>query len=89
MYRVCVLSIGKYGNVVVGNRYCFFRKHAIELANIFADRDCILKVEKFIHNGDCFFWTSEEIETRIWPNEDGTYRILSRKEREDLFEGAE
>lgn len=87
MYRVCVLSTGKYHNVVVGNRYCFSRKHAVELANMFADKDCILGVQKFARIGSCFIWAEAEDITRIWENEDGIYRILSRKELKEMFFG--
>lgn len=37
MYRISVSISGKYGNVATGNRYCFFKKTAIDLGNCFME----------------------------------------------------
>lgn len=89
MYRVCVFSSGKYHNVTKANRYCFFRKSALHLANLFAEFECDLRVEKLAHAGDCFFWTDAEEDTMIWAQEDENenifYRIPTRKERKEMW----
>ena len=90
MYRVKVLSSGKYHNVVVGNRYCFFKKDAIELANLFNESGCDLIIEKFVHCGRIFFWTSGLEEVRIyedWAEDEETiilYRPITKKEYKNL-----
>lgn len=59
MYRITVNSCGKYHNVTLGPRYCFFKKSAKELIDLFLDNKCKIIVEKFIrvHN-DIFVWSS-------------------------------
>lgn len=93
MYRIKVLSDGKYHNVMTGNRYCFFKKSAIDLANLFGKSNCDIVIEKLAHLGDVFFWSDGLEETKIcedWvKNEEDNfevfYRSLTRKEYEDLF----
>lgn len=89
MYRVCVLTSGKYHNVVTGNRYCFFRKRTLELANLFNDFSCAFKIEKLVHNQGVFFWSEGAEETRIIEdmNERGEsiYRIITRKEWKEIY----
>lgn len=83
MYRVKVLSTGKYNNVCLGNRYCLFRKSAIELANLFTSSECTIKVEKLVHNDDVFFWSDCECETKIgerWKDGKTIYRKLDKDE---------
>lgn len=89
MYRIKVLSSGKYHNVVGGNRYFFFRKSAVEFANDLAERECDFKIEKLVHVGDCFFWTEGEEETKIWWEENEEEKIhyyaVTRKEYNEWF----
>lgn len=83
MYRVKVLSTGEHNNVCLGNRYCLFRKSAIELANLFDSSKCAIKVEKLVHNDDVFFWSDCECETKIgerWVDGKIIYRKLNRDE---------
>lgn len=83
MYRVKVLSTGEHNNVYRGNRYCLFRKSAIELANLFARSKCAIEVEKLVHNDDVFFWCDDECETKIaerWGDDGVFYRKLYRDE---------
>lgn len=62
MYRITVTSKGKYKNVVLGSRYCFRKKTAIEMGKLFLDRECDFTVEKFIRiSNDTYCWSSSEI----------------------------
>lgn len=59
MYRVTVLTDGKYHNVILGPRYCFTRKHAKDLVKLFVDSECDVQVYKFIRvqaSPWLFFW---------------------------------
>lgn len=57
MYRINVLTHGKYNNVELGYRYCFRKKSAIELIDTFMDTGSEITVEKFIRlHGDVFGW---------------------------------
>ena len=89
MYRVCVLTSGKYDNAVIGNRYCFSRKSALELANLFNAVSCALKIEKLVRVGGTFFWSEDPAETRIVmdANEKGDiiYRVITRKEWKEVY----
>lgn len=89
MYRISVLTSGKYHNVVTGNRYCLSRKSALDLANLFNDFSCAFKIEKLIRCKGVFFWSEDLAETRIGIDvvENGKiiYRIITRKERKELY----
>jgi hypothetical protein len=64
MYRVNVLTAGKYNNVVTGPRYCFTRKIAKDLAKLFVDSGCDVEIHKFyrIHTSPwLFFWRDSYI----------------------------
>ena len=55
MYRVVVKSKGKYGNVVLGTRYCFRKKSVASLIALFTNNECDFTAEKFIRiSGDTF-----------------------------------
>lgn len=59
MYRVNVLTDGKYHNVATGIRYCFTRKAAKELTKLFVDFGCDVLIHKLyrIKNSPwLFFW---------------------------------
>lgn len=61
MYRIFVLSSGKYHNVTIGHRYCFRKKSAIELINLFSKDECNFYVEKLIRlNSDIFAWSDTD-----------------------------
>lgn len=47
MYKINVTSTGKYNNVVLGERYCLFKRQAERLVNLFASSECTLKAYKF------------------------------------------
>lgn len=92
MYRIQVLSSGKYHNVTEGNRYCFFRRSAIKLANLFGENNCDIVIEKLVHVGDDFFWSQGVEETRIFEDWIGSdkedkvfYRPLTKKEYKNLY----
>lgn len=58
MYRIFVASSGKYHNVEIGGRYCFRKKTAKELIDLFLKSECQINVEKLIRlNGDIFAWS--------------------------------
>ena len=61
MYRVFVMSSGKYHNVAIGHRYCFRKKTAKRLIDQFLELECNLSVEKLIRiTGDVFCWSDSE-----------------------------
>ena len=65
MYRINVLNSGKYHNVTTGYRYCFFKKTAKNLIDLFLGSECAIKVEKFIRvTRDIFAW-SESVEDKV------------------------
>lgn len=58
MYRINVLTRGRYNNVNRGYRYCFLKKTAIEMIDTFMSARCEITVEKLIRlHGDVFFWS--------------------------------
>ena len=80
MYRVVVKSRGKHNNVMLGARYCFTKRSAVELAVTFAQMECEYEVEKFARlHGDIFCWSSSEVSEKIW---DKIYEILEGEEEE-------
>lgn len=67
MYRVIAKSSGKYGNVVLGARYCFRKKSAAQLIVLFTENECDFAVEQFIRiSGDTFCWSNCNISRKIW-----------------------
>lgn len=65
MYRINVLDPGKFHNITVGYRYCFFKKSAKELIDLFLGDECAIKVEKLIRvTRDIFAW-SEAIDDKV------------------------
>ena len=74
MYRINVLDPGKYHNVTVGYRYCFFKKSAKELIDLFLAYECAIKVEKLVRiYGDIFAWSESINEDKIidyWYNKE-------------------
>ena len=62
MYRINVLTTGKYNNVALGTRYCFFKKTALDLATLFASMDCDVTIAKFTRlHSDVFSWSEAEV----------------------------
>ena len=67
MYRINVLSRGKYDNVELGYRYCFRKKSAIEMIDIFMDSDSKITVEKLIRlHGDVFSWNNNLEDDKVF-----------------------
>ena len=59
MYRITVNSCGKYRNATLGPRYCFFKKSAKELIDLFLGDECEIVVEKFVRlRNDIFAWSN-------------------------------
>lgn len=59
MYRINVLTRGKYDNAELGYRYCFRKKSAIELIDTFMNTGSEITVEKLIRlSGDVFGWNN-------------------------------
>ncbi len=79
MYKVTVNTPGKYHNVTLGARYCFTRKSAIKLANLFLGDDCDITVARFIRCGDAFVWSDAWEETKIVYDEDDEENLTARK----------
>lgn len=80
MYKVTVKSSGKYNVVALGARYCFTRKSAISLTNLFLEDDCDITIEKFIRCcGDVFAWSDACEDTKIIVEEDDNYNVTARK----------
>ena len=59
MYRINVLTTGKYNSVTTGFRYCFSKKTAMQLLTLFiVEAGCDVSLEKLIRvSGDIFAWT--------------------------------
>lgn len=56
MYRINVK--GKYHNSALGYRYCFRKKTAKDLIDLFSEYDADFTVEKLIRlTADIFYWT--------------------------------
>lgn len=89
MYRVCVLTSGKYHNVVKGNRYCLSRKMALDLANLFKGSLCDVEIARLVYSQGVFYWTTGPEETRIIldidKNDHIFYRIIRRKEWKEMY----
>ena len=60
MYRINVLTRGRYNNVKRGYRYCFRKKSAIELIDTFMNARSKITVEKLIRiHRDVFCWNDD------------------------------
>lgn len=58
MYRISIKSSGKYHNVIPGFRYCFRKKTAKHLIDLFSECEAEFTVEKFVRLAtDVFCWT--------------------------------
>ena len=68
MYQVTVKSKGKHNNTVLGSRYCFTRRSAIDLITTFIKGESDFCVEKLIRvHGDIFCWSSNtDALNKIW-----------------------
>lgn len=77
MYRINVKSSGKYHNVALGYRYCFRKKTAKDLIDLFSECESDFTVEKLIRlTADIFYWTDYVNDTVF------TY-YLDKKEEDD------
>ena len=59
MYKINVLTSGKYHNVAIGSRYCFTKRTAKSIIKCFLETECKISVEKFRKCGDCFMWSND------------------------------
>lgn len=67
MYRVIVTSKGKYGNAMLGARYCFRKKSAAHLIATFTKSECDFVIEQLLRiRGDIFCWSDNDISDKIW-----------------------
>lgn len=67
MYRVIAKDRGKYGNIMMGARYCFRKKSVAQLIVLFTKVECAFTVEQFIRiHGDTFCWSNSNISAKIW-----------------------
>lgn len=61
MYRINIKSSGKYNNVTLGYRYCFRKKTAKNLINLFSECEAEFTIEKFVRlTADVFCWTDDD-----------------------------
>ena len=67
MYRINILSDGKYHNVTLGARYCLTKKSAKGMIDNFADAECDFTVEKFIRIHDDVFCFTD------WDEDDSVF----------------
>ena len=67
MYRINVLTRGKYSNVKRGYRYCFRKKSAIDLINTFMNAGSEITVEKLIRlHRDVFCWNDDLEDDKVF-----------------------
>lgn len=79
MYRVIVTSKGKYGNTMLGARYCFRKKSAAHLIVTFTKSGCEFVVERLVRiRGDIFCWSGDDISAKIW---NMVYDMLDKSEQ--------
>lgn len=62
MYKITVITDGRYHNVMLGARYCFGKAKAKKLAEFFLEEECEVTVEKFIRSSSCYCWSDIEAE---------------------------
>lgn len=66
MYKVTVLTPGKYNNVSLGARYCITKKAVKNLVSLFLETECEIEVEQFIYIGDGIFcWSNILIDEKL------------------------
>ena len=61
MYRVNVLSAGKYGNIVPGYRYSLFKREIAQFIAQLDELESEYKVEKFICCSGLWCWSEDNI----------------------------
>ena len=67
MYRINVKSCGKYHNVALGCRYCFRKKTAKHLIDLFSEHEVNFTVEKLIRlTTDIFSWTDYDEDDTVF-----------------------
>lgn len=59
MYRVYVLSSGKYNNVALGCRYNFSKRKLKVFTELLNELECDFTFEKFMKCGDCYMWSTD------------------------------
>lgn len=68
MYRITVLTSGKFNTTVLGPRYCLTKKTAKSLIKfLFVKEGCEIKVEKFTRlHRDIFAWIDDEYKDSVF-----------------------
>lgn len=68
MYKIEVISSGKYSNVVLGPRYCLTKKTVIKFAKLLDEVEADYEITKFVRLTDTMFgWTdSDDHLDKIW-----------------------
>ena len=67
MYRINIKSPGKYHNVVPGYRYCFRKKTAKHLIDLFSENEVEFTFEKFVRLAtDVFCWTDYDEDDAVF-----------------------
>ena len=68
-FRINVLTTGKYNTVVLGSRYCFFKRSVTNFIKYLIELEADFTVERFISfGGDMFGWVSDpdEVKVKAW-----------------------
>ena len=70
MYKVNVLTSGKYCNVDTGARYVLGKKQTIKLCKLFLENECEIEIFKFIRCTHTIFCWSEyeahDVTKKLW-----------------------
>jgi hypothetical protein len=67
MYRINIKSPGKYHNVALGYRYCFRKKTAKHLIDLFSENEVEFTFEKFVRlTADVFCWTDYDEDDAVF-----------------------
>jgi len=67
MYRINIKSPGKYHNCTLGYRYCFRKKTAKHLIDLFSECDADFTIEKFVRLAtDVFCWTDDDEDDAVF-----------------------
>lgn len=68
MYRINVLTSGKFNTAVLGPRYCLTKKTAKSLIKLFSIKEeCEIKVEKLARlYSDVFAWSDDDYKDSVF-----------------------
>lgn len=71
MYKIEVLTSGKYKNICLGARYSLTKKAAKNFIEMLQEDKAEFRVYKFIKCADLFCWSNDhDLPTGFWYDED-------------------